>query len=133
MESDSKVKKFARVKSDWVEDAVKLRGTALWTKWLATGLTAVSCVLYIFLYSLVSDYRMHVAEFVRDLPIFTRIVLNIYQPFLVVFIIVSLSLLVLLNLKIKKPWLRHKLLLGMIVFNCVFAAMLLLVSVVKVT
>ena len=130
MDNGSKESKFARVKSDWVEDAVQLQPAPNWTKRFGVGLTLVSCSLYAVLYSLVSDYQIQVADYVRELPIFTRIVLNILQPFLAVFILVSLSLLVLLILRIKKPWLRHKSLLVLMSVNCVFAAALLIVSVV---
>ena len=132
MDPASKESKVARLKSDWVKDAVKLQGKALRQKRLAVGFTIASCILYGVLYSLVSQYREQVADYVRELPIFVRIVLNIYQPFLIVFIIVSVSMLILLYLRIKKPWLNHKLLLALIVFNSLFAATLLAVSVLNV-
>jgi len=133
MTTDSNNSKISRVKSDWVEDAVKLQRAPLWIKRIAVFVTSISCLLYVVLYSLVSDYRERVADIIRDLPIFTRVVLNIYQPFLAVFIIISLSLLILLFLKIKKPWLSVKSLMVLIVFNCLFAATLLIVSSLKVT
>lgn len=132
MNSPSKDSKIARLKSDWVEDAVKLQATPLRIKRIAGTITVVSCALYAVLYSLISQYREQVADVVRDLPIFVRIMLNISQPFLLVFIIISVSLLVLLYLRVKKPWLSHKSLLILIGFNCLFAAVLLLVSVFKV-
>jgi len=132
MDPDSKESKIARLKSDWVEDAVQLQKTPVWKKRFAVGVTSISCILYAVLYVLVSQYRQQVADYVRELPIFTRVVLNISQPFLVVLIIISLSFLVLLYLRIKKPWLRHKSLLVLIGFNCIFAAVLLMVSIFKV-
>ncbi|WP_455375954.1 hypothetical protein [Kaarinaea lacus] len=132
MDPDSKESKIARLKSDWVEDAVQLQKTPVWKKRFAVGVTAISCILYAVLYALVSQYRLQVEEHIRELPIFTRVVLNISQPFLIVLIIISLSLLVLLYLRIKKPWLSHKSLLVLIGFNGIFAAVLLMVSVFKV-
>jgi len=130
--TDNKHLKSTRVKSDWVEDAVKLQRSPLWTKRIAVIVTSLSCILYVVLYALVSGYRERVTDVIRDLPIFTRVVLNIYQPFLMVFIIISLSLFILLWLKIKKPWLSAKSLMILIVFNCLFAATLLIVSSLKV-
>ena len=132
MEPDSKESKMARLRSDWVDDAEQLHGKSLWKKRFAMGVTIVSCILYAVLYGLVSQYRLQVEEHIRELPIFTRVVLNISQPFLIVLIIISLSLLVLLYLRIKKPWLSHKSLLVLIGFNSIFAAVLLIVSVLKV-
>lgn len=129
----NKDSKVAKLKSDWVEDAVNLQAKPLLQqKRLAVGITIVSCVLYSVLYSLVAQYREHIADHVRELSIFARIVLNIYQPFLIVFMIISVSMLILLYLRLKKPWLNHKWLLAMMVFNSLFAATLLAVSVLKV-
>ena len=132
MDPESKQSKLARVRSDWVEDAVELEKTPALKKRFAIGVTAVSCILYAVLFSLVAHYRTQVADNIRELTIFARIVLNIYQPFLIVLIIISLSLLILLYLRLKKPWLSFKSLLVLIVFNCFFAALLLAVSVLKV-
>ena len=132
MAPESKESKLARVRSDWVEDAVQLKKTTAWKKRFAVIVTAISCILYAVLFSLVAQYRLQVADNIKELTIFARVVLNIYQPFLIVFIIISLSLLVLLYLRIKKPWLSFKSLLVLIVFNCFFAALLLATSVLKV-
>ena len=131
METGSKESKLARVRSDWVEDAVQLHPEPVWKKRFAVGVTGLSCTLYTVLYWLVSEYRERVADSISELTIFARIMLNILQPFLIVLIIISLSLLVLLFLKIKKPWFRNKSLLAVIGVNCVFAATLLVVSVIK--
>ena len=132
MDSETNDSKRTSIESSWVQDALKLQQVPIWAKRLAIGLTVVSCALYMGLFSLISEFRLLVAEGIRELPIFTRIVLNIYQPFLVVFIIISLSLLVLLYLKIKRPRGSYKPYLVLIVFNCLFAAILLGVSFLKV-
>ena len=132
MNSTPKDSKLARLKSDWVEDAVKLQDSTLRTKRIAGGVTIISCALYAVLYMLIGQYREQVADIVRELPIFVRIMLDISQPFLIVFIIISVSMLILLYLKMKKPWLSAKSLLILIAFNCVFAATLLAVSSLKI-
>lgn len=129
MEPVAKESKIAELRSDWVEDAEKLQGSLLRRKRFAGALTFISCTLYAILYWLVSYYREQVADHIREFPIFVRIVLNISQPFLIVFIIISLSMLVLLYLRFKKPWLTQKALIFLIAFNCVFASVLLIVSV----
>ena len=123
MDPDNKDPALASLEREWVQDALKLQ-LPRWGKRLAIGLTIVSFFFYAGLYYLISEYRLQVAENIRELPIFTRIVLNIYQPFLVVFIIISLSLLVLLYLKLKRPHGRYRALLVLIVFNSLFAATL---------
>lgn len=132
MNSESKNTKAARLKSDWVEDAVNLQSSTSQKKRYAVAVTIFSCVVYAVLYYLVAEYRLEMADHIRELPIFTRVVLNIFQPFLIVFIIISLSLLVLFYLRIKKPWLSLKLLMIIMVFNSLFAMTLLAVSVLKV-
>ena len=132
MEPATKESKIAELRSDWVKDAEKLQGTLTRRKQLAGALTFISCALYGVLYWLVSYYREQVADRIQEFPIFVRIVLNIYQPFLIVFILITLSLLVLLFLRFKKPWLTQKGLMVLIAFNSVFAAILLAVSVGKV-
>ena len=117
---------------DWVKDAIKLQQIPRWGKWLAVGLTIVSCILYVTLLSLISEFQLQVAERIRELPIFTRILLNIYQPFLVVFIIISVSLWVLLHLRVKRPRGSYKPFFVLIIFNCIFATILLAVSFLKI-
>ena len=132
MDPNKNYQKPASLKSDWVEDALKLQHAPVWVKWLAIALTLISCSLYMALFSLISEYQFQVAGFIRELPIFTRIVLNIYQPFLVVFIIISLSLFILLRLKINRPRGSYKPFMVLIVFNSVFAAILLGVSFLRI-
>lgn len=133
MDPDTNDSNPASLKSDWVQDALKLQQLPSWGKWMAIGLTVVSCLLYLGIFNLVSEYQLQVADRIRELPIFTRIVLNIYQPFLVVFIIISLSLWILLYLKIKRPRGSYKPYVVLIVFNCVFAAILLGVSFINIS
>lgn len=128
IDPDTKDSNLASLKSEWVEDALKMQRIPQWGKWLAISLTIVSCLLYLSIFNLVSEYQLQVADRIKELPIFTRIVLNIYQPFLVVFIIISLSLWILLYLKIKRPRGSYKPYLLLIVFNGLFAAVLLGVS-----
>ena len=65
-----------------------------------------------------------IEDHIQELPIFTRIVLNIYQPFLVVFILISVALIILFYLKLKRPGGSYKPLLALIAFNFIFAAVL---------
>ena len=132
MEPDIKESNLAKLERGWVQDALKLQQAPAWTRWLSIALTILSCCLYLALFSLISEYQLQVAGFIRELPIFTRIVLNIYQPFLVVFIIISLSLLILLYLRIKRPVHSYKPFVVLIVFNSLFAAILLGVSFLRI-
>lgn len=75
----------------------------VWIKRLAIGFTVLSCLLYFGLYFIVPEYRQMVEDHIKELPIFTRIVLNVYQPFLMVFILISIALIILFYLKLKSP------------------------------
>mgnify|MGYP001815031888 FL=1 len=132
MDPDIKDPDLSQLESGWMQDALKLQQAPVWIKWLSIVLTILSCSLYLGLYSLISEYQLQVAGFIRELPIFTRIVLNIYHPFLIVFVIISLSLLILLYLRIKRPVHSYKPFMLLIVFNSVFAAILLSVSFLRI-
>ena len=132
MDSDTKDSSLTQLERGWVQDALNLQRTPAWIRWLSIALTILSCFLYLVLFSLISEYQLQVAEFIRELPIFTRIVLNIYQPFLVVFIIISLSLLILLYLRIKRPVHSYKPFVVLIIFNSLFAAILLGISFLRI-
>jgi hypothetical protein len=120
--------KPASLESGWEQDGSELHQRPVWGKRLAIGLTIISCVLYGGLFFLISDYRVQVADHISQLPIFTRIVLNIAQPFLLVFITISLSLLILFYLSAQRSSRSYKPLLVLIVVNSFFAAILLGVS-----
>ena len=132
MNPDTKEPEPVQLESDWVQDAFTLKRAPDWVKWLALAFTFISCCLYIALFSLISEYQLQVMGIIRELPIFTRIVLNIYQPFLVVFIIISLSLFILLYLRIKRPVNSYKPFMVLIIFNSLFAAILLGVSFLRI-
>jgi len=125
--------KYSSLNSEWVQDAMQLNQLPAWGRWLAIGMTFGSCFLYLSTFNLISEYQLLVVDQIRDLPIFTRIMLNIYQPFLVVFIIISLSLWILLYINTKRPRGSYKPYMMLIVFNGVFAASLLVVSLFKVS
>ena len=132
MDPDTKDSSLTQLERGWVQDALELQRTPVWVRWLCIALTILSCCLYLVLFSLISEYQLQVAGFIRELPIFTRIVLNIYQPFLVVFIIISLSLLILLYLRIKRPVHSYKPFVVLIIFNSLFAAILLGISFLRI-
>lgn len=110
-------------KKSTAESPLKAGGSS-WIKWSAVVFTALSCVLYGGLYFLIPRYRQMIEDHIQELPIFTRIVLNIYQPFLVVFILISVALIILFYLKLKRPGGSYKPLLALIAFNFIFAAVL---------
>lgn len=97
---------------------------SVWTVWTALAFTVSATGLYGTLFILVPEYRHIIAGTIDQLPIFSRIVLNIYQPFLMVFILISIALMILFYLKYKLPGARYKALLTLIVVNCVFAVIL---------
>ncbi|MGD8570591.1 MAG: hypothetical protein PVJ39_21060 [Gammaproteobacteria bacterium] len=96
----------------------------VWCIWTALGVTLLAVVLYGTLFFLVPEYRQMMADYIDQLPIFSRIVLNIYQPFLMVFVMISISLMILFYLKYKTRGVRYKAMLALIVANCMFAAIL---------
>ncbi len=77
---------------------------------------------------MVPEYRQIIGSGDAELPIFIRIVLNIYQPFLMVFILISLSLIILFQLKLKKSGGSYKLILALIAVNLIFSAILFAVT-----
>ena len=100
-----------------------------WIKRFAVGFTVLSCVFYAGLVFLILIFQQRIEGHIKELPIFTRIVLNIYQPFLVVFILISMALIILLYLKLKhldrkRSGGSYKPLLALIAFNFIFAAVL---------
>jgi hypothetical protein len=82
------------------------------------------------LYFTLSEYRQVFAEAVTELPVFTRVLLNIYQSYLSVFVLISVALLVLFFIKSRSVNGRYKVVLLLIVVNGVFAAVVFAVSVV---
>lgn len=99
--------------------------TSVWRRWTAAGLTLLACISYAGLYALVPVYRQQLEQRINELPIFNRIVLNIYQPFLTVFILISIALLILYHLKAKQRGSGSRLLLLLIVVNLIVAVILL--------
>lgn len=132
MDIDSEESKLDRFKSDESQDILKTNQASAWLKWVAVGLTVVSCLLYVEIFLLISKYQSLVAQTIRELPLSTRIMLNIYQPFLVVFIIVSIALWILFRVSIKKPGNRYWLILILIGFNLLVSGVLLGISYIKV-
>lgn len=132
MKTDNEDLNLSIIESDYSQEEVRQRQVTAWIKWLATGLTLISCLLYGVLFSLISKYQLLVVDTVKDLPLSLRIMLNIYQPFLLVFILVSVSLWVLWQLSMKKPGSRYKLILALVVINSLVAAALLGISFVKI-
>jgi len=129
---DTKDSKSGRVENQGLQDDLKAIQARGWAQWLAVGLTIASCLLYVGLFWQMTKYQALVAETVTELPLSIRIMLNISQPFLIVFIIVSISLWILWHLSMKKTGSRYMLLLVLIVSNFLVAATLLGISFVKI-
>jgi hypothetical protein len=100
----------------------------LWLKIGAWALTLAASLLYIVLYFVVIEYQQRFAGSVNELPVFTRVILNIYQSYLGVFILISLALLVLFLIKSRHATGNYKIVFLLIAFNMVFAAVLFSVS-----
>ncbi|MGD8941453.1 MAG: hypothetical protein PVJ72_18895 [Gammaproteobacteria bacterium] len=100
----------------------------LWLKIGAWALTLAASLLYIVLYLVVIEYQQRFAGSVNELPVFTRVILNIYQSYLGVFILISLALLVLFFIKSRHATGSYKIVFLLIAFNTVFAAVLFSVS-----
>lgn len=121
-----------RFKSDEIQDDLNTNQVSAWVNWLAVGLTILSCLLYIEIFLLISKYQSLVAQTIKELPLSTRIMLNIYQPFLVVFIMLSISLWILWWLGMKKPGGRYWFVLVLIGFNSLVSGILLGISYIKI-
>jgi hypothetical protein len=100
----------------------------LWLMILSSGCTLVAFGLYVALFYFLSDYQHRYADAARELPVFTRVILNIYQSYLGVFVLISVALLVLLFIKSRRSTGNYYVVFMLIVFNCVFAAVLFAVS-----
>ena len=95
---------------------------------LSSGLALAACLLYIALYSVLSNYQQGLADAANELPVFTRVILNIYQSYLGVFVLISVALLVLFFIKSRSAHGNYKMIFALIVFNSVFAAVVFAVS-----
>ena len=100
----------------------------MWLKILSSALTLAACALYLALYALLSDYQQSVVGANIEPPVFTRVILNIYQSYLSVFILISLALLVLFYIKSRRANGNYKIVFILIAFNMIFALVLFLVS-----
>ena len=103
-------------------------------KWFTTVVyifSATACSLYVWVFLVISNYRDDSIEIIRDLPIYARIIFNIYQPFLVVFVLVSLAFPVLINLTGNKSNKKRIILFCMVIFNVLFSLVLLLLSIFR--
>jgi hypothetical protein len=76
----------------------------------------------------IPEYRESIGTTGSELSIAIRIGLNIYRPFLMVFILISLSLVILFQLKIKKSGGGYKPALALIAGNLFIASVLLTVT-----
>ena len=98
----------------------------MWLVGLAFTMSAVSSSSYIALYFILSNYQHKFTGAVTELPVLMRVILNIYQSYLSVFVLISVALLVLFFIKIRRG--NYKITFVLIVFNCVFASVLLAIS-----
>jgi hypothetical protein len=101
-----------------------------WLNIVSSGLTVLSCLLYIALFYSLKEYKYRLATLATDIPVFTRVILNIYQSYISVFVLISVALLLMYFIKSRRAAGGYKIVVAMIVANSVFAATLYLVSVV---
>lgn len=100
----------------------------LWLRVCASGFTLIAALLYIALYFNLTGYQQAFAKAGTELPVFTRVILNIYQSYLSVFVLISVALLVLFFVKSRGAAGRNKFIFALIVFNAIFSAVLFAVS-----
>lgn len=103
-----------------------------WLNAVSSGLTVLSCLLYIALYYSLKGFQDRLAAMGTDIPVFTRVILNIYQSYIGVFVLISVALLLMYFIKSRRAAGGYKTVVVMIVANSVFAAALYLVSVAGV-
>ena len=84
--------------------------------------------MYLALFYVLDDYQQRYADAARELPVLTRVIFNIYQSYLSVFVLVSAALLALFFIKRRRTTGNYTMVFILIVFNCVFAAVLFAVS-----
>ena len=100
-------------------------------KWVGYLLTLIAILLYAVSYFRLYEFRQLAENTIGELSILSRVVLNIYQPFLIVFILITIALVTVLNLGLKRYGSRHKVILILIAINCLFSAVLSGVSFIK--
>jgi type II secretory pathway component PulF len=103
--------------------------TALWEKVLAVLCSIGALLFYGGLYVVVPDYKRSLEALSTEIPVFTQVLLNIYQSYLMVFLLISVSILALFYIKSMRPGRGRLASLALIVFNFVFAAVLFGVTV----
>jgi hypothetical protein len=81
-------------------------------------------------YFSLEGYKEKLAAIAADVPVFTRVILNIHQSYLSVFVLISVALLLMYFIKSRRAAGGYKMVVVMIAANSVFAATLYLVSVV---
>jgi hypothetical protein len=106
------------------ESGYTARGhAAQWMKWLSAGLSAGSTCLYIGLYFITPRYQP-TEDLGYGLTVFIKVLLNIYQTYLGIFILISVALFILFHVKSLRPGNYLNYLLALIIFNFVIAAVL---------
>jgi hypothetical protein len=113
-----------------INDPHHIASVPRWLNIMSSGLTVLSCLLYIALFYSLKEYQDRLATLATDIPVFTRVILNIYQSYISVFVLISVALLLMYFIKSRRAAGGYKIVVAMIVANSVFAATLYLVSVV---
>lgn len=110
-------------------------GSSRWLTGSAVSFSLVACLLYGGLFFLVPVYYRGTQGQMDQMPIFIRIMLNVYPPFLVVLILISVALLILFQLKLKQISRSAgtcRPIMAVIVFNFLFAALLFGITLVGI-
>ncbi|MCG6970703.1 MAG: hypothetical protein LJE85_13135 [Gammaproteobacteria bacterium] len=91
--------------------------------------TLLSIGFYGALFYVLSGREQRLATAASDIPVFTRVILNIYQSYLSVFVLIAVALLALFFIKSHRGGGNYTTVFILIAFNCVFAGVLFVVSV----
>lgn len=102
------------------------------TKWLSIGLTLISLFLYSSLYLIIPGYEQMLGGLPEGTFVFMKVILNIYQIYLSVFILISVAIFTVYFIRTKKFQQRNTPLFLLVVFNFLVSASLFVITSVGV-
>ena len=87
------------------------------TKWLSIGLTLISLFLYSSLYLIIPGYEQMLGGLPEGKLVFMKVILNIYQIYLSVLLLISVAIFTVYYIRTKKFQERNTVLFLLIIFN----------------
>ena len=100
--------------------------------WLSIGFTVASVLLYMSLYGVIPRYEQALSGLAEGKLVMMKVILNIYQIYLGVFILISLALFIVYFIRTKYFTYPQNILFSILVVNFLIAALLFSISFVGV-